>query len=72
MKISIKVKTKSKQEKIGSINEANFNVFVKESPIEGRANKKVIELLAEYFKTSKLNIKIVSGHKSKNKIIEIK
>jgi hypothetical protein len=72
MKISIKVKTKSKQEKICKIGGTNYVVFIKELPIEGKANKKIIELLAEYFETSRLNVKIILGHKSKDKIIEIK
>jgi len=71
MKISIKVKTKAREEKVERLGENNFTVFVKALPIEGRANDAIIKLLAKYFKTSKSSIEIVSGHKSKNKIVEI-
>ena len=78
MKISIRVKTKSKQEKVEpahgrgkQLSEKDFTVFVKELPIEGRANDAVIKLLSGYFMVPKSNIKIISGHKSKNKIVEI-
>lgn len=70
MKISVKIKTRARQESVNE-NGKIFNVSVKELPIEGRANKKVIEILAKYFNKPKSNIKIISGHKSKNKIIEI-
>ena len=72
MRISIKVKTKAKEEQVKRLGGDNFSVSVKEPPIEGRANEAITKLLAEYFKTSKSKIEIVSGHKSKNKIVEIK
>jgi hypothetical protein len=72
MRISVKVKTKAKENKITPLGETNFNIAVKDLPIEGRANAKIIELFAEYFKISKTRIKIVSGLKSKKKIVEIK
>jgi len=72
MKISIKVKTKAKEEKVRQLGKNNFAVFVKALPIEGKANEAVIRLLAKYFKVPKSSIEIISGHKSKNKIVEIK
>jgi len=38
---------------------------------EGRANENVIKLLAEFFNLPKSRVKIISGHSSKNKVIEI-
>ena len=71
MKISVKVKTRAKKNKIEKIGENNFIVSIKELPIEGKANKAIIESLAEYFNIKKLDIKIIRGHKSKEKIVEI-
>lgn len=48
-----------------------YKVYVTVPPEDGKANKKVIELLAEYFKVSKSQVKIVKGEISRNKIIEI-
>ena len=42
-----------------------------EPAIEGRANKKLVEILAEYYGTKKYSIKIVLGEKQRDKIIEI-
>lgn len=71
MKISVKVKTKAKNNEVEKIGENNFIVSIKEAPIKGKANKAIIESLAEYFNIKKSNIEIVRGHKSKEKTIEI-
>ncbi len=71
MRITVRVKPGAKHAEIQKIDEQNFIISVKEPPIEGRANKAVIKVLAEYFKTSPSKISIVSGHVSKIKIIDI-
>ena len=40
-------------------------------PVEGKANKQLITFLSENFKIKKSEIKIVSGLKSREKLIEI-
>lgn len=70
MKIQVKVKANSKTEEV-SQEVDNFIVEVKEPPKEGRANQAVIKLLAEHFEVPQSRVRILSGFKSKNKIIEI-
>ncbi|MGB9715434.1 MAG: DUF167 domain-containing protein [Thermodesulfovibrionales bacterium] len=70
MKISVRVKPNMKEEKVEKAGDV-FNVYVKEPAKEGKANKAVIELLSEYFNVPKSQIVIISGFKSKQKIIEI-
>lgn len=38
---------------------------------EGKANKMLIEFLAEHFNISKSKVKIIRGHKSRIKVVEI-
>jgi uncharacterized protein (TIGR00251 family) len=71
MKISVRVKPNMKQEKVEKVDNV-FTVNVKEPAKEGRANKAVVDLLSKYFKIPKSKIVILSGMKSKQKIIEIK
>ncbi len=71
MKISVIVKPNMNEERIekeGGI----YTVFVKEPARENKANRAVIELFSEYFKVPKSKIFILSGLRSKQKIIEIK
>jgi len=71
VKIFVKAKPNSKTEKVEQINEANFNVFVKEPPVQGKANKAIILALARHFNTSPSKISIISGHNSRQKVIKI-
>jgi len=68
--IRIKVTPQSKTEGIVREEEI-FLVRVKEPPKEGKANRAVIKLLADYFKVSQGQITITSGFSSRNKTIEI-
>lgn len=71
MKIIVKTKPGSKTDKIEKIDEANYIVYVKEPPINGRANVAVIKLLADYFDISPSLIEIISGYMARVKVIEI-
>jgi uncharacterized protein (TIGR00251 family) len=71
MKLKAIVKPNAKIDEILQTNDGTLLIRVVAPPTEGKANKKVIELLANYFKTSKRNISIVAGLKGRDKIIEI-
>lgn len=71
MRIFVKAKPNSREEKIEKIDEQNYIVSVKEPPIKGKANEAIRNALAVYFKTGSANVKIISGNTSRNKIIEI-
>lgn len=70
MKIFVKVKTKAKIKKLVKIDETHYVVSVNSPPEKGKANKEILKTFAKYFDTSILKIKIISGEKSKEKIIE--
>lgn len=69
MKINVKAKPNSHEQKVEKIDEQNFVVSVKEPPVNGMANRAIVKALSEYFNTS--GVRIVSGHISRNKIVEI-
>lgn len=71
MKIFIKAKPNSKENKVEKVDDLNFVVSVKEPPIQGRANRAIIRALAEYFNIASFRIRIVSGHMARQKIVEI-
>ena len=70
MKIRVKVVSNSKNEEVTKEDDG-FLVKVKEPPKEGKANKAVIKLLAEYFGVSQGSIRIVRGFRSRTKVIEV-
>lgn len=67
MKKKIKLHPGSSQEKIIEFDDY-YEVWIKEKPIEGKANKYLEKLLKKYFGKK---VKIVSGLNSRNKIIEL-
>lgn len=71
MKISVIVHPNSKKERVEKDLLEMLHVYVNQPPLEGKANRATIEALANHFKTSKSNVRLISGAKSKNKIFEI-
>ena len=71
MLIHVKIKPDSKENKIVQKNETSFIVSVKEPAEDNRANKKMIEMVSEKFRTIKSKVKIVTGHHHPSKILEI-
>lgn len=69
MKISVKAKPNSHEQKVEKIDEVTYSVSVKEPPVNGMANRAIVKALSEYFHTP--GVRIVSGHISRNKIVEI-
>ena len=71
MKINVKAKPGAREEKVEKIDELNYVVSVREQPVKGKANEAIRNALAVYFKTGSSRVRIVSGHTSRNKVIEI-
>jgi hypothetical protein len=71
MKIFVKAKPAAREEKIEKVDENNFVVSVKEPPVHGRANAAISKALANYFKVSSSQVRLISGFSSKQKVFEI-
>jgi uncharacterized protein (TIGR00251 family) len=70
MKIQVKVKPNSRTEELSREGDS-FIAKVKEPPREGKANQAVIKLLAEHFDVPQSQVRILSGFKNRNKVIEV-
>ncbi len=68
MKVKIKVHTNSSQEKLKKISDSEFEIWILEKPIEGKANVAIEKFLK---KELGKKIKIVSGFNSRIKFVEI-
>jgi uncharacterized protein YggU (UPF0235/DUF167 family) len=71
MKFSVTVKPKSRYEGIEKTPDG-YLARVKEQPVENRANSALIRLISEHFGVPKSRIEILTGKRSKHKIVEIK
>jgi uncharacterized protein (TIGR00251 family) len=77
IKISIKVITHAKKsevvaDEIDLFGARILRVKISQPPEDGKANKALIELLAEYLQVKKNSLTIIAGEKSTHKIVEIK
>jgi len=71
MKISVKVKPNARKNEVKQIDASSFIVSVTAPPVEGKANEKVVEVLAEYFEKPKRCITILRGISGKTKMVDI-
>ena len=71
MKISVLVKPNSKQESVTEAEDGSLIVRANAPPADGKANKRVIELLAIHFDKPKSSIRLLHGQSGKKKVFEI-
>ncbi|MBI2436561.1 MAG: YggU family protein [Candidatus Magasanikbacteria bacterium] len=70
--LNIKVLPRSsKNEIVGKMEDGTLKIKLTAPPVDGEANKKLVELLSKEYDVPKSKIKIVRGMGSRNKIIEI-
>jgi len=72
MFINIKVITNAAKNGITKQGKGQYLVKVTATAERGKANKKVMELIAEYFDISKMDILIVKGKYNSKKTLNIK
>ncbi len=71
MIIQVRVKPGSKKGDLVLAAPPYLDVFVREKPVDGKANQAVLSLLAAHFQVSEGEIRIVSGSSSRIKLIEV-
>ena len=72
MRLTVRVTPKSRQRRLEQAADGTWRAMVPEPPEDGRANAALIELLAEHFDVPKRSLRILHGHTSRQKVIEIK
>jgi uncharacterized protein (TIGR00251 family) len=71
MLIRVYVTPNAKQARVVKVSEDHFEVWVDERAVDGRANKRLLEIMAEHFKISKSKISILRGTKSRDKTVQV-
>ncbi len=70
MKIFVKAKPRSKEERVEKIDDTHFIVAVKNPPVQGKANAAIRKALAQYCGVPVSSIKLTSRFSSKEKTFE--
>lgn len=71
MKIIVKTKPGSKENRVEKVDEYNYVVCVKAPATGGKANAAIIKLLADYFNINQMFIEILSGSFSRIKVVRL-
>jgi uncharacterized protein (TIGR00251 family) len=70
--IVVRVIPRSSRNEISEIQaDGTIKIRLTAAPVEGQANKALIDFLSEILKTAKSNIEIVSGQASRGKLVTI-
>lgn len=69
--LNVKVQPCSRKREIDKKGPTEYRIRVLSPPSKGKANKEVIEIIASHFDVPVSCVRIIKGHKSRNKIIEL-
>ncbi len=71
--LTLKIKVEPRSSKAGIVGQYGDALKVKltSPPVEGKANKELIEILAKEFCIARKDVEIISGQSSKNKIVKL-
>ncbi|MBI4079610.1 DUF167 domain-containing protein [Candidatus Kaiserbacteria bacterium] len=71
MGIKVRVRAGARREKFEVVSKAEFRITVREKALENAANRRVIELIALHFGVPKNRVRLVRGHRSPAKLLDI-
>jgi uncharacterized protein (TIGR00251 family) len=69
IRLSVKVLPNARKQEIQRISEGEYKIHVLSPPIEGKANKEVIHVVASHFSLPSSRVRIARGRKSRKKIV---
>jgi hypothetical protein len=71
MKISVQVKPNARKDAVTLREDGVYLVQVTVPPVEGRANERLVEVLAAHFGRPKRVVQILKGSRGRHKIVDI-
>jgi uncharacterized protein (TIGR00251 family) len=71
MLIRVYVTPNAREARVVKVSDDYFEVQVDEMAVGGRANKRLLKILAEHFKVQKSRISILKGTKTRNKLVQV-
>jgi uncharacterized protein (TIGR00251 family) len=69
--LKVKVSAGSRMEKVEALADGSYKVWVRQVAEKGKANTRVLELLAEHFQVAKSGVELVKGATSRDKLIRL-
>ena len=70
--LSVRVQPRGSKDEVAGVIEGTLKVRLRAPALEDRANEALCEYLADLLKTPKAAVRILSGHHSRNKRVEVR
>jgi uncharacterized protein (TIGR00251 family) len=71
MLVKVTVITRAKKAGVVTVAENQLRVKIPAAPIKGKANKKLVEILAAHYGVRKSAVTITRGERSREKVVQI-
>lgn len=71
MKIKFYIQPNSSENKICGVHGDAIKLKIKSPPVDGKANKEIIEFLSEFLEIPKSKIEILHGSTGRNKLVHL-
>ncbi|MCH7786011.1 MAG: DUF167 domain-containing protein [Chloroflexi bacterium] len=71
MELQVRVQPKARRNSIEVVDGSKLKIYVTTAPEGGKANDAVVALLAKSLGVAKSHVRIVRGHKSRDKLLDI-
>jgi uncharacterized protein (TIGR00251 family) len=71
MLIRVYVSPNAREARVVRVSDDYFEVRVDEMAVGGRANKRLLEILADHFKVQRSRISILKGAKTRDKLVQV-
>lgn len=71
MLIEVLIQTKTSKDEITGFHDGRLKIKISAPPVNGRANKRLIELISRHFGIPKSNVDIIKGKSSRLKTVKV-
>ncbi len=71
MMVKVRVSANAKESRVVEVGDGSLEVKVDAKAVDGKANKRLIEILSDHYGVSKSRVKLVSGARSRDKVVDI-
>jgi uncharacterized protein (TIGR00251 family) len=72
VRLGVRVHPRASRQALAGVQEGNLKIYLNAPPAEGAANRGLIKFLAEVLQIAPSCLSIISGRRSRSKLVEIK
>lgn len=71
VRIEVEVKVRASKSRVLGVKAGKLSVALAAAPVDGEANQELIDTLAAHFELPRRQVRLVSGERSRRKLVEL-